>query len=98
MRKTKSYAISKMYCTCCGNEGIPIPRKNGSYREAGHLKNLFCIYCNDLRNHVEIKPKGSKYTYEDFMLEMKYNNFNEKGNRKIPYKTFKEKLRKIGDI
>ena len=94
MKRTKQYAISKMYCTCCGNEGIPIPRKNGSYREAGHLKKLFCINCDKIVNHVEIRPVGTKYTYEDFLIEMKYHNFDENGERKMPIKKFFKELSK----
>ena len=86
-------AISKMYCTKCGKEGISIPRKNGKYREAGHLKSLYCIHCKEIHNHVEIKPMYSDYNYEDFLLEMQYHNFDEEGNRKEPYRIFRGKIR-----
>ena len=85
-------AISKMYCTKCGKEGISIPRKNGKYREAGHLKSLYCIYCKETRNHVEIKPFYSDYNYEDFLLEMEYHNFDENGNRIKPYRIFRGEI------
>lgn len=91
MRNGK-YTISKMFCTKCGREGIAVPRKIGKYREAGHLKNLYCIYCGCERNHVEIRSMYSDYNYEDFQLEMKYGNFDEDGNRKEPYRIFRGKL------
>lgn len=94
MKRTQHYTISKMYCTCCGKEGIPIPRKNNQIREPGHLKNLFCIYCNKIVNHVEIRPVGTKYTYENFLIEMKYHNFDENGKRKKPMKKFFKELNK----
>ncbi len=83
--------ISNMYCTKCGNKGIDIPRRNGQQREPGHLKKIFCLYCKKETNHVEIKPYG-KYRYEDFLLEFKGGNFDEEGNRILPYGIFKKTL------
>lgn len=88
----KNFSISKMYCVNCHREGISIPRRNGKYREAGHLKNLYCVYCKENHNHVEIKPISSDYNYEDFLLEIEYHNFDEEGNRKKPYRIFRSEL------
>lgn len=71
---SKQPVISDFYCTQCGKKGIPIPRKNGNQRERGHLKKIFCIYCNEEVNHVEIRPFGS-YTLEDFEEEFKLGRF-----------------------
>ena len=90
--------ISEMYCTCCGKKGIAIPRKNGNFRESGHLKKLYCIHCKMEKNHVEIRPFYSDYNYEDFKLEMKYNNFDKDGNRKKPYRIFRGELKQKGII
>ena len=90
--------ISEMYCTCCGKKGISIPRKNNKFRKSGHLKKLYCIYCGAEKNHVEIRPIYDDYTYKDFELEMKYNNFDSEGNRKEPYRIFRRNLKKAGVI
>ena len=58
-----------MYCVYCGNKGIAIPRRNGRYKEPGHLKKLYCVHCKTETNHVEIRPFCSDYNYEDFKLE-----------------------------
>lgn len=92
----KSFLLSKMYCTCCGNRGIDIARRFGKYREPGHLKKLYCIYCKEEKNHVEIRPFYSDYNYEDFQLEMKYHNFDENGERKKPYRIFRGELKQKG--
>lgn len=76
---------SIFYCVNCGNKGIPIMRSRGDEREAGHLKRLFCLKCQEEWNHVECKP-FSHYDHEDFLLEKEYNNFDENGNRKIKYR------------
>ena len=78
--------LSDFYCTCCGNKGIPVMRKVGAEREPGHLKKLFCLYCNDEKNMVEIKSNG-KYTLEDFLIEFNNGNFIN-GERQLPYKQF----------
>ena len=75
---------SDFYCTKCGNRGIPITRRRGAEREAGHLKRIFCLHCKEELNHVECKP-FSHYDYNDFLTEFNYNNFDEEGNRKISY-------------
>lgn len=95
MRKNKDVrlqSLSDFYCTKCGHKGIPIIRKPGKDKEPGHLKKLFCLYCNSEENMVEIKQKGS-YTLEDFLIEFQNGNF-ENGERKFPYKLFLAEMRK----
>lgn len=93
-----NFMISKMFCCNCGKEGIDIARINGHYREAGHLKKMYCIHCKKEWNHAEVRPFYSDYSYEDFKLEMQYNNFDEHGNRKEPYRIFRGNLKKKGII
>lgn len=79
--------LSDFYCTCCGHKGIPIIRKSGKNKEPGHLKKLYCLYCGEERNMVEVKQSG-KYTLEDFEIEFKGGNFVN-GERKVKsYKQF----------
>lgn len=83
---------SEFYCCKCGNKGIPIPRKKGAEREAGHLKRVFCLKCQQEWNHVECKPY-SHYSHEDFLIEFENNNFDNEGNRKMSYKELKGVIR-----
>lgn len=78
---SKNFTLSDFYCTECGKRGIPIARKKGQQREAGHLKKIFCLYCNCKTNHAEVKPFGA-YTYDDFLEEYSLGRFVN-GN-KIP--------------
>ena len=82
---------SDFYCTRCCSRGIPISRKKGQQREPGHLKRLFCLKCGKEVNHVEIKTTG-EYTLNHFLTEKEYGNFDEEGNRIMPYRQF------IGDL
>lgn len=88
--------LSDMYCTQCGRKNIPVRRNAGKEREAGHLKNMYCIYCNKETNMVEIRDFGRGYTIIDFELEYTYHNFNEDGSRVMPYKEFLQKIKKEG--
>lgn len=96
-RKQNMINTSEFYCIFCGQKGIPIMRRRGNEREAGHLKKLYCVYCQKETNHVECKP-FTHYEYKDFQLERQYNNFDEDGNRKIQYGLFKDDLYKKGLI
>ena len=92
------FTVSKFYCLNCHNEGICIPRNNGRNREPGHLKNMYCIHCKKNFNHVEIRSFHSDYTYDDFLLEVKYDNFTKEGIRKEPYRVFRGNLKQKGLI
>lgn len=83
--------INDFYCVLCGNKGIPIPRRGGAEREAGHLKKLFCLHCGKETNHCECKP-FTKYTYDDFKIEFEYSNFDDNGKRKYTYGKLKEMI------
>ena len=76
--------MSEFYCTQCGNKGLPIWRRSGREREAGHLKKLYCLTCGEETNHVECK-ENTHYQYEDFKTEYEYGNFSEEGLRKQKY-------------
>ena len=41
MPKNQKVTTSEFYCTKCGSRGIPIARRAGKQREAGHLKKLY---------------------------------------------------------
>lgn len=89
--------ISQMRCTKCGGWGIPIPRENEGQREGGHLKVLYCFHCKEDCNFVEIKPKA-EYTDATFQLEFQYHNFDEQGNRKMPYRQLVGKIKQIRNL
>ena len=88
---------NEFYCTRCGSKGIPIVRKRGQEREAGHLKRIFCLKCQEEVNHVECKP-FSHYEYCDFLTEFDNHNFDDEGNRKMTYGQLKQQLnQKVSD-
>ena len=80
----RNLIMSDFYCTRCGSKGLPVWRKTGAEREAGHLKKLWCLRCRQETNHVECKP-FTHYEYKDFVTEFEYDNFTEDGQRKRMY-------------
>lgn len=76
--------MSDFYCTQCGSKGLPVWRRRGAEREAGHLKKLFCLKCQTETNHIECKS-NTHYTNEDFYIEFEYGNFTPEGQRVRPY-------------
>ena len=70
-KKNNDFAISRMFCCNCGKEGVPIGRKAGHYREAGHLKKLYCIYCGKEWNHAEVRSGNRKIPYRIFRGNLK---------------------------
>jgi len=95
MPKNKTVSFDEFYCTKCGEKGIPIPRRKGSERNAGHLKRLYCLNCKREVNFCECKP-FSKYTHHEFLEEYYGNNFTKDGLRKKEYGLFKDGLIKEG--
>lgn len=89
MYKRKIILDHDFYCTCCGRKGIPISREKNKRRESGHLKKLFCIYCNREVNHAEV-VENTKYNKETFLDEYRGGNFDVEGNRIIPFKEWWE--------
>lgn len=53
MRK-RSFTISQFVCPECNNI-IPLPRKSNRNRETGHIKDLYCPYCDKVQKTLEYK-------------------------------------------
>jgi hypothetical protein len=92
-KDTRKISLSDFYCTLCGNKGIPIFRSAGKEREAGHLKKIFCLYCQKETNMVEVRT-SQKYPLEYFWIEYNYGNFDKEGNRKEEWKKFISRIKR----
>jgi len=88
--------FSDFYCTQCGNKTLPIVRQKGRDREGGHLKKLYCVYCQRENNCAEIRPFG-RYQLQDFITEFEGHNFASDGTRKTPYKQFLQQVKETNN-
>lgn len=86
MRRFVKTEESDFYCTKCGQFTYSIRRLKGQEREPGHLKRLWCPFCNEEHNCVEIRSSAYGYTTDDFNMEFSIGNFDEEGNRKMSFK------------
>ena len=57
-KKSRMY-ISYLKCKICGFR-FPIPRKRHKRRETNHIKDLWCVVCNERTPHIE-NIKGGTY-------------------------------------
>ncbi len=61
------YTERSFYCINCGHKGIPLQRKKNKLKEKFHRKQLFCPFCNQTVNHVEIRnPEEEQEFLENF--------------------------------
>lgn len=61
----KAYAESSFYCINCGKKGTPIQRKTNKLRTRGHHKKLYCPWCQEVHNAVEIRTYGDLEQFEE---------------------------------
>ena len=54
MKYRKNYSISNLVCPDCSCS-FPIPRRKGSERERGHIKDLYCPFCKKETKMTEYK-------------------------------------------
>lgn len=54
MKRTDRFSIS--YCICPNCKGkFPIPRKGGATREKKHIKTIWCPFCKEKTDMMEIR-------------------------------------------
>ena len=61
--KRQKHNISYFVCPECGNM-LPLPRKKARRREKGHIKDLFCVFCNKVVKTTEVR-QGDAYVKLD---------------------------------
>ena len=52
--KRRSYNISYFICPECGKY-LPLPRPKSCKRNKGHVKDLYCVYCNKVVKTTEVR-------------------------------------------
>lgn len=78
VRRSKSgrdYTTHDFYCLNCGRRAIPIARHTGHMHGKFHYKRLYCPWCRNTVNHIEIrtgeelKEFQEKYTAGEYKEE-----------------------------
>lgn len=52
--RVNNYSISYFICPEC-KRTFPIPRPKSIKRNKGHIKDLYCVYCNKTVKTIEIR-------------------------------------------
>ena len=68
MRKQRFMDLSLFICPECG-KSIPLMRNHGNHRKKGHIKDLYCPYCNKDQKFKEIR-RGDGYIVNGNMIYM----------------------------
>lgn len=81
----RGFRTHRFFCIQCGNEGIPLARKQGHKHGRFHRKKLYCPCCKVEINHVECQSEEDVY---NFKLDFEEGVFADE---------VKESLAHIGD-
>ena len=54
MKNRRNFSISYFICPECNNS-FPLPRRKNKERERGHIKDLYCPFCNKVQKTMEIR-------------------------------------------
>ena len=69
----RNYNTHRFFCIKCGNEGIPLARKQGHKHGRFHRKKLYCPHCKMEINHVECQNEEDIY---NFILDFEEGAFH----------------------
>ncbi len=61
---SKNYKTHRFFCIKCGQEGIPLARRQGRKHEKFHRKKLYCPHCKEEINHIECKNDEEVYNFK----------------------------------
>lgn len=87
MAKFKSNSLQKyeshsFYCLNCGRKGIPIWRNRGHLHSKDHRKALYCPFCHETVNHIEVRNFAEA---ENFKENFEKGLFKEEAKQSILY-------------
>lgn len=78
----KKYENHSFYCLNCGKKGIPIWRDKGHLHSKNHRKVLYCPFCHETVNHMEITSLEDK---EKFKEDFNKGLYKEEAQASISY-------------
>lgn len=73
---------SEFICLKCLRKGIAGIQRGGKQREKGHIKDLYCPFCNDTVPHLELRYCDYLDDVMERAKELHKEIFEETGNKK----------------
>lgn len=71
------YEVSEFYCMNCGNKGVPCLRRQDHRREAFHRKKLYCVFCKQETQHIEVKNLEEACEFKAAFSEGRFKKENQ---------------------
>lgn len=66
--------MHRFFCTNCGKEGLPLPRRVSHQHEKGHLKKLYCPWCKQEFNHWECHDEEEVAVFKEYFRKKELEN------------------------
>ena len=80
--KRKKFSIHSFYCPMCGKKTMELPRSKSAQREVFHRKKLYCPWCKETLNQIEIKNEAE---YWEFKRMFEEGVFHDESQMSLDY-------------
>ena len=80
--KANHYEQHSFYCLNCGKKGIPLWRDKGHLHSKNHRKVLYCPFCNETVNHLEVTTAAEA---EQFKIDFENGVYKDEAAQSISY-------------
>ena len=74
MARINRFDFSSFYCPNCGKKSMDLPRPHSLARQAFHRKKLYCPWCKETYNCIEIRNEIEK---REFLADWKEGKYVE---------------------
>lgn len=66
MARVNRFDMSSFYCPKCGKKAMDLPRPRSLTRQAFHRKKLYCPWCRETYNCIEVRNEIER---QDFIAD-----------------------------
>jgi transcription elongation factor Elf1 len=66
MARVNRFDMSSFYCPSCGKKAMDLPRPRSLTRQAFHRKKLYCPWCRETYNCIEVRNEIER---QDFIAD-----------------------------
>ena len=67
MAKRQVTVVHDFYCMNCGHKSISLARKRGKLHSKFHRKKMYCPYCGNVVNHIEVRNELEEYEIKEMI-------------------------------
>lgn len=82
MARGNKFSIHSFYCPMCGKKTMEIPRKMSLQRGTFHRKKLYCPWCKETLNQIEVRDEQE---YLEFKKAFEEGVFTNEAKESLDY-------------